>query len=879
MSSELFTDGRVTNPDFLQQRLPVKNGSNETSPIGLFHSYEYFAASPSCHGFVFEFSRPHCKIPRKNGTAHRSGTYIKQCLLGEIEGYPYEWFGSEAWDAHLKSENDYYHDDASGEAQGFLPQKSNQVRGGTITLDSIRRFVSDGRAEAVKAAIWFLIREYSKPEGERKVLLIKDVPENVELWVAAIECAFSPEMARRITFATNRTKLGTQADSVLFYYSDEAGRVSQIQNRSLQQTRHPYCMIVGYHPKDTFCASLKPMLTSNFVLIDGVNKTASFEVDETINRAYYRAAVQYGDDISDFCHIVLPGLNVSEINAGLPDIFDAYKYLLDSAHKGNSWSYNETVTHLNKLLERGIPDNGALNQYILTESLTAYPRMITADIHQRFRLLGVMCQIARKIGKESGITAVIMDYAQPLFGDLSANGSAVVQLWSALQNPKLEGVFKTVVSNLLNDTELNVITKQLLHAAPEVSGTVMDMFFAALRQNAVPLKDVQSNSDEYAFVCAGIVSVMPDRNILRKQMNVLQREPELFNSVALSVAEYCNSRNPKETTAWWDTVISLGDGNLPGLCKSLSRSGKASMQLIEHLLANRVRKQGVCDASVMQAFVETTRILPQEKDTGVQLFGAWLSVAPPQDFSKIIRSAQMCKLSKHAQIRVFETIDESVPFDPQRGGLSGISDLGAWADRLGVVSAAAALADFRHAMERARKVDAALNATSRLLAQKLPLKEGFCESGSFAGICKCAAAFESGELNLHMLCAFVFGEADRGEMARYIRAYVSNVLGCCKGRHMLEGMIALTDAVTFAYKVPSRTAAYVETVQDAAEKELAAQFAEHYKSNMIEQVTKSNLCDAEVKTKLIRILQAAAKRAESKNPSIGSFFGGLFGKR
>ena len=303
------------------------------------------------------------------------------------------------------------------------------------------------------------------------------------------------------------------------------------------------------------------------------------------------------------------------------------------------------------------------------------------------------------------------------------------------------------------------------------------------------------------------------------------------------------------------------------------------MQLIEQLLANRVRKQGVCDASVMQAFVETTRILPQEKDTGVQLFGAWLSVAPPQDFSKIIRSAQMCKLSKHAQIRVFETIDESVPFDPQRGGLSGISDLGAWADRLGVVSAAAALADFRHAMERARKVDAALNATSRLLAQKLPLKEGFCESGSFAGICKCAAAFESGELNLHMLCAFVFGEADRGEMARYIRAYVSNVLGCCKGRHMLEGMIALTDAVTFAYKVPSRTAAYVETVQDAAEKELAAQFAEHYKSNMIEQVTKSNLCDAEVKTKLIRILQAAAKRAESKNPSIGSFFGGLFGKR
>lgn len=44
-----------------------------------------------------------------------------------------------------------------------------------------------------------------------------------------------------------------------------------MMNRSIPQTRHPYCMIVGFHPKDSFCAALKQMPTSNFVIIDGDN--------------------------------------------------------------------------------------------------------------------------------------------------------------------------------------------------------------------------------------------------------------------------------------------------------------------------------------------------------------------------------------------------------------------------------------------------------------------------------------------------------------------------------------------------------------------------------------------------------------------------------
>ena len=306
MSEELFADDRITNFDFLQQKLSANNGSSETSSTGLFNSYEYFAIAPERYGFIFEVSRPHCKIPRKNGKTHRTGTHIKQCLIGEIEGYPYEWFGADVWSAHLKTENEYYIDDDPNGSPELLPQLPVKPNVGYINVDSIRCFVNDGRKDTVKAAIWFLIQELEKPEGERRVLLIKDTPENVELWVASIECAFSEHLARTITFTTNRSKLGVQADNALFYYTDANGKFSQMQNRSVPQTRHPYCMIVGYHPKDTFCAALKPMATSNFALIDGVNKTYSFETDSSISKPYYNAAIQYGEDISDFCQVVLP---------------------------------------------------------------------------------------------------------------------------------------------------------------------------------------------------------------------------------------------------------------------------------------------------------------------------------------------------------------------------------------------------------------------------------------------------------------------------------------------------------------------------------------------------------------------------------------------
>ena len=66
--------------------------------------------------------------------------------------------------------------------------------GGSITSSDIARFIADGRKDAVKAAITFIIEQYRLPPESRKYLVIRDESSGfLELWIAAIESAFRRE--------------------------------------------------------------------------------------------------------------------------------------------------------------------------------------------------------------------------------------------------------------------------------------------------------------------------------------------------------------------------------------------------------------------------------------------------------------------------------------------------------------------------------------------------------------------------------------------------------------------------------------------------------------------------------------------------------------
>ena len=875
MSPELFSNQLLSNYDFLQARLATPNGAKENSAAGLFNSYEYFMVAPNVYTLSYEVARPKCKIPRANGKSHRAGTYIKQSFVGDIEGYPAEWFGSSKWSAHQKTENDYYLDNDPDAEPDFLPQVNSTPTNGYINTTIVKNFVRDGREDAVKAGIWFLLQEFEKPEGERKVLLIKDTPENVELWIAAIEYCFSASMARKITFTTNRSNLA-KGDSILFYYTDDAGRFQAMMNRSVPQTRHPYCMIVGYHPKDSFYSALKQMPTSNFVIIDGTTKTISFQPDETIRMPYYSAAVQYDADIQDFCNVVLPSLPFCELNGNLPELFDAYKYLLDSNHKSSKWDYSNSVHYLNVLLQYGVPNNLALNNYLLDECMAVYHHCAIEDERHGYPLLKYMWNLAKPVVRGRDITGCVADIVSNKLKNLTERSNGIAGTWQALNASGITSVIQPALLELFNDTELPDYAKQFKNSDAASVETVLDMFFYMLSSARIGLSSISETNERYSFVCMAIVRLLNDQSRLMGVLKKLNMSPDLFNGIALSVAQYLEKYEPNKTTDWWDTVMDVCGGSVLELCRKLCDSQSASIEMVEQLLANRMERVRKFDLDLGRAFNEAINQLGKKTDTGRWFFSTWVKFSQPNDFVNIIHTIKKCAVSPQVEKEIFNLIDSRLPYDNTRSVNPTVyRDMQQWSTSLNMVSRSASLYEFKRNFGRERKVEKAINLAYSFADKKFAVNKQFIESNYFSEIIAVSAEFCDSDLHIALLC--LFQRIDGTTIDCYVDEYVAKVLAATKGRNIVPQLMSLCEATMYKFKVSGRTASFVNEVQKYLDASLAKQLMEYYKPSLVDQVSKYGDYDQNVRKRLILMLKEAGEKATPRG--LSGLFNNLFGKR
>lgn len=876
MSQELITNPPVKGYDFLQARLAVQNGAKENSATGLFNSYEYTALANDVYAMSFEVARPHCKEPRKNGQSHRTGTYIKQCLVGKLDDYPFKWFGASAWNAHMKSENDYYLDENPTAEPEWLNTVYEIPNGSYITTDKVKQFVNEGRADAVKAGIWFLIHEYAKPENERKVLLIKDIPENVELWIAAIEYAFSVEMAKGITFSTNKTKLGTQIDNILFFYTDESGKFYPMRNNSVAQTRHPYNMIVGYHPKDTFCASVKQMPTSNFVMIDGITKTAGFATNDSIRSAYYSAAIQYDADILDFVSVVLPSLPITDITDKIPELYDAYKYLLDSNHRVEKWNYQEAIAELQVLTQYGVPSNDALNSYILDEGLRGYQCFAAEDERNNFKFLKVLWNIGKLTNRTGEVTGCLADQLTSGMMNLKTYGNALTETWNAIKDGGVQGIVQPALKDLFNDCDLSSYTSQFDSASSSAISTLLDMYYDTLSYEKNGVKSILESNEKYQFVCRGLLALIDDRNALRVALNGISKSDDVVNSIAVSVSEYLEKLKPAKTEQWWDSIIDLSGGNVLDLCRTLCKSSKTNIDMIEHLLANSILKSGKCEREYLRAFDDAVKQLGKSKNTGAAFFGACIKVEDPSHLDNIIHNIRLNKLFPSVEKKLFNLVDNVIPYESTSGMISHtFRDMKEWADEIGETSVSVSFYDLRKNMERERKPEKVLDAMYAFSRSKLALPSGFTNGQYFANLAQTVADFCDAEVHLAFLTLFDISDARMKQ--EYTKRYVNEVLSCSKGKQLSYSMISLCEAFYYEFKIPGMKATQVKETADMLESSFIKVLPDFYKSNLADQVSKANCGEPQVKKMLISLLQDAAKKAPKGG--LGDILGGLFGRR
>ena len=877
MSRELITNPPVSSFEFLQARLAAPNGAKEGSAdVGLFNSYEYTALASDLYALSFEVARPHCKEPRKNGKGHRTGTYIKQCFVGRPDDYPFMWFGASAWNAHLKSENYYYLDDDPNAEPEWLSMVPDAPNGSYITIDKVKQFVNEGRSEAVKAGIWFLIQEYSKPEHERKVLLIKDVPENVELWVAAIGYAFSVDLAKTITFSTNKTRLGTQTESILFYYTDEAGRFYPMRNHSVAQTKHPYNMIVGYHPKDVFCSAVKQMPTSNFVLIDGTTKTAGFAADDSIHSAYYLAAVQYDADIMDFVSAVLPSLPLKSITNRIPELYDAYKYLLDSNHRIEKWTYRDAVLKLKAILQYGVPNNDALNSYILNEGLRGYQRFVAEDERNGFQFLKILWSIGKLTKCTQDVTSCIADRLSAEMMNLRVSGNALTVTWNAIKSGSVQGIVQPVLQDMFIDHNLADYRRQFYHASASAIGTLLDMYYYTLSIGRSGTKAIIESNERYQFICSGLTALIDDGNALRVALNGIIHSDDVVNAVALSVSQFLDEHNPSKTERWWNAIIEVSGGNVINLCSTLCKSSTTSIDMIEHLLANDVLRSGRCDREHYRAFDDSVKQLGKKKNTGIVFFSTCIEVENQSHLDSLIRSIRGSKLSPHAEKELFRRVDNAVPYD----SFSGISsntfrEMKEWATETGETSMGIALYDLRKNMEHERKPEKVLELMHDFSNRKLALPNGFVNGRNFATLSQVAAYFCDAEV--HMTFLNLFDIQDVRTKQEYTKRYVEEVLSGAKGKQLVYSMITLCEAFYYEFKIPGIKVAQVKDSASMLKSCFVEALPSHYKSNLADQVSKADYGEPSVKNMLISLIQDASQ--EAPKGSLSDLLSGLFGRR
>lgn len=875
-----MSQGMVTNPpipsyDYLQARLAVPNGAKENSSIGLFNSYEYSALTSDIFAMSFEVARPLCTKPRKNGQGHRSGNYIKQCLVGRLDDYPFKWFGASAWDAHLKSENDYYLDENPNAEPEWLNTVQETPYGSYITIEKVKEFVDEGRADAVKAGVWFLIHEYAKPESDRKVLLIKDTPENVEHWIAAIEYAFSIELAKGITFSTNKSRLGTQTDNILFYYTDEAGKFFPMRNNSVKQRRHPYCMIVGYHPKDTFCSSVKQMPTSNFVLIDGITKKAEFSTDDSICSAYYSALVQYNEDILDFTSVVLPSLPMTIITDKIPELYDAYKYLLDSDHRVEKWSYGEAVAKLQALTQYGISKNDALNKYILDECLRGYQRFASEDERNCYSLLQIVWDIGLSTKRTREVTGCLADQLSPGLMNLKSSGNALVVTWNAIKAGGVKGIIQPAFLELFNDSELASYSSQFTGASATVIGTILDMYYDTLSLERNGINALLESNVKYQFVCRGIIALIDDRNALRAALNGIRKSDDVVNAIALTVSRYLEQNMPDKTEIWWDSIIELSGGNVMDLCSALCKSNKTNIDIIEHLIANAIMKAGKCEQEQYRAFEKSIKLLGKSQDTGVLFFSACIKVEDASRLDGLIRGIRGSRLSPFAEKKLFKLVDEYIPYESTLGMISNtIREMREWGSAIGEISSSVSLYDLRKNMERERKAERVLPIMYEFVNLKMELPNAFINSQLFAGLAQIAAEFCNSEV--HMAFLHLFDFSDIRKKQEYISAYINMALSCLKGKQLINLMISLCEAIIYEYQIPRRKTAQVKETADILKSCFSKVLPTYYKPNLADQVFRVNYGDPQAKKLLLSMLQDAAQKAPKSG--LGGFLGGIFGR-
>jgi hypothetical protein len=524
--------------------------------------------------------------------SHRPGNFINHALIGNFSSiYPYKMFKNDGiWNAQTKGEEYYY----ENEPVGFPERSDIGNPPGHYKFDEIGAFIADGRTEALKKAVAFLIAQYKEEPEKRKYLVIRDdSSKNIELWIAAIECAFSPRIACAIPFATRMDKFVNTNR-----YTVKLGIYQPQMN--LQDSNHKQryrAMIVGVDERDkTNVNASRPLANSPFVLLDGKQKQAMFEAD--ISNRYYQIITQFDEKHRVFCGeflqtftLLKPGedvYNLYEIFNVVykPSMADTRKLAdalarLNKYQAANTGIYREIYGRINAEVSRFMQEDFSYALHIVNWLLKT--STIVGDSGARQNLTVIVCK---------AFTGIV-------FGKF--DNTAKRSYWTQIQNTEF------AQDAACDITDMNVIRDKLPTSAftPADAATFVSIYVDCAL--LIGIGSIIEHKD-LKFVVKYEIKVCykdGDANSLHEIVSTLSRIKSINSLDFLFELAKDNDKRLGEFVIKYiishDTAIYTSDDSLQSFCKKLNDAGLthlAGIALIKRV--NILNK-----SSEMESFIKT----------------------------------------------------------------------------------------------------------------------------------------------------------------------------------------------------------------------------------------------------------------------------------
>lgn len=403
--------------------------------------------------------------------SHRPGNFINQIFIGQFDDiYPYELFGNESvWDAQKRGEAFYYENSPTPLAQ--RDDLGETI--GYINFDDIAAFVAEGRRDALMSAIAFIVSQYSLPPEKRKFLVIRDENSKlIELWIAAIESAFSPRMAAGLSFATRLDKF---ANANKYTVNLSGQYQTQINLQSPNQKLRFRAMIVGVDERDrTNAAAAKALANSPYVVLDGKAKTLSVNVD--ISNPYYRYVTTYDEGHEYLCRQFMQMVDVASPSG---DVIKLYSAFVSLSRYSSSKQLKDLLASLNVLGQYKLKKTSDLER-LYKEIKQDIPRFLKEDAVSSFAVMSWLERTAVVVGndsvRESFKDIVCRSYADNIY--MRPQAESTRDLHNAIKKSTFaQGASDHIVSRTTVEAYANAV--QAYKAADWVSFT--EFFVEALK--------------------------------------------------------------------------------------------------------------------------------------------------------------------------------------------------------------------------------------------------------------------------------------------------------------------------------------------------------------------------------------------------------------